>query len=427
MTESPSLRLPPAARFLPNTLFYGWYIAAGCAVLSFVSVGVGFYGLAVFLKPLQTEHGWSSTQVSGATGLYFSLSGVTAAIVGARIDRSGPIKLMAAGIVISGLAAATIGLVGHLWQLYLAYAVLAVASGMSAGVATNAIVTRWFIRRRARAMAVSATGVSAGGVILSPLISRLIDIGGIELAAPLMGALVITVALPVLALVISWDPRRMGLKPDGNLPLEAQSAERDLREIVQTRLWTRAEALHSVAFWAILVAFLMVLIGQTGYIIHQVSFLETRLGSRSNAAFALSVTAGGSIIARLIVGGFADMVDKRMLTVVLLAIQGTAVLLIIHTENVAATWVLTLVFGFTIGNMYMMQSLLVGEIFGMVSFGAVYGLVSMAGQVGSGGGPLLIGILHDQSGGYGIPFTVSAILTYAAALAIVFARPAKAT
>jgi MFS-type transporter involved in bile tolerance (Atg22 family) len=114
-----------------------------------------------------------------------------------------------------------------------------------------------------------------------------------------------------------------------------------------------------------------------------------------------------------------------MLTVVLFVVQATAVLLIVHIENVAATWALTLVFGLTIGNIYMMQSLLVGELFGMVSFGAVFGLISFAGQAGSGIGPIGVGFLEDQTGGYTIPFTVTAVVTYLAAVAVLFARPAR--
>jgi CP family cyanate transporter-like MFS transporter len=106
-------------------------------------------------------------------------------------------------------------------------------------------------------------------------------------------------------------------------------------------------------------------------------------------------------------------------------VQATCILLIVHTSSIAATWALTLIFGFTIGNIYMMQSLLVGEIFGMVSFGAIFGLISLAGQVGSGLGPIGVGFLHDQTGGYTVPFTITALLTYAAAVGVLFARPAR--
>lgn len=418
-------RFPPAYHFLPRRYYYGWYITLACAALMFVGVGVGYYGLAVYLKPLQDEHGWSNTAVSGATGLYFTLSGLAGAIVGPRIDRQGPIKFMIAGLLLNGVAASAIGFVNTLWQLYFVYSLLALAFGISSGVAVNAIMTRWFVRKRARAMSISATGVSAGGVILSPLISRLIDIGGIELSAVVMGILVVVVAMPVILLVIAWDPRQMGLKPDGNEDAPPPPANRAalLSDEVQLRRWTRAEAFRTVGFWALLVAFLMVLMAQTGFVIHQISFLEERMGSRSEAAFALSLTALGSIIARLIVGLFADAIDKRLLTFVLFIVQGTAVLLVVYIDNIATTWLFTFIFGFTIGNVYMMQSLLVGEIFGIVSFGAIFGLISLAGQAGSGGGPFFVGLLEDHFGGYEVPFTITAMVTYLAAIVVLFARP----
>ncbi|KAA0239077.1 hypothetical protein EDM76_03865, partial [bacterium] len=66
---------------------------------------------------------------------------------------------------------------------------------------------------------------------------------------------------------------------------------------------------------------------------------------------------------------------------------------------------------------------LVGEIFGLVSFGAIFGMVNLVGQVGAGAGPFGVGFLHDQTGGYSVPFTVTAGLTYLAAFVILFARP----
>ncbi len=416
---------PPAARVLPERWFYGWYIAIACALLMFVGVGVGYYGLPIFLQPLRDAHGWSTTQVSWAPTIYFCVSGLTSAIVGPYVDRKGPTTFMVVGTLINGVSAALIGLVDELWQLYVVYFVFAVAFGMSSSIAVNAIMTRWFVRKRALAMSISSTGVSLGGVVLAPVASKLIDVGGLELATPVLGALVIIVALPVIFAEIVFEPREMGLEPDGG-PGDTPASDASRQAMaVQYRTWTRSEAMRTVGFWGILVAFLLVLVAQTGYIVHQVSFLEERLGSRSAAAFTLSVTALGSIIARLAVGMFADNVDRRLLTVILFLVQGSCILLIINTESVPATWVLTLVFGLTIGNVYMMQSLLVGEIFGMVSFGAVFGLISLAGQVGSGLGPIGVGAIHDATDGYTVPFTITALLTYASAIAVLFARPAK--
>ncbi len=425
MTSPHTIREPIAARLLPRSVFYGWYIAIACACLMFVGVGVGYYGLPIFLRPLQEENGWSNTQVSWAPAIYFCVSGVTSAFIGPYIDKYGPTKFMLIGTVVNGISASFIGLVGELWLLYLVYFVFAVAFGMSSGIAVNAIMTRWFVRRRALAMSISSTGVSLGGVILAPVASMLVEAGGLELATPVLGILVLVVALPTILLLIAWEPRQMGLNPDGDSSEQIQAASIRPGMAAQYKTWTRPEAMRTVGFWAIFTAFLLVLIAQTGYVIHQVSFLEERLGSRNEAAFTLSVTALGSIIARLVVGIFADGVDRRLLTIILFVVQATSIMLIIHTENIAATWALTLIFGLTIGNVYMMQSLLVGELFGMVSFGAIFGLISLAGQAGSGIGPIGVGFLEDQTGGYTVPFTITALLTYLAAVAVFFAKPAK--
>jgi MFS family permease len=416
--------LPRIARLLPDSLYYGWVVAVGCSFLMLVGVGVGYYGLAVFLRPLQEAHGWSNAVVSGATGLYFSLSGVTGAVVGPHIDRRGPKPFMLAGSLLIGASVSLIGYVDSILELYVVYGVLAIAFGLATSVSVNAVMTRWFVTRRAKAMSISSTGISVGGMILAPLGSKLIDVGGLELATPLMGFLVVAVALPVILFVIVPDPADVGLRPDGGAPGGRPPGTRSsLSDAVQQRPWTRAQAVRTSAFWAMLVGFGVVLTAQTGFVIHQISFLEERVGSRSTAALALSVTAFGSIVARLVVGTFADRIDKKGLTIALFVLQAAAVVGVVLTSNIAITYLLTLVFGFTIGNVYMMMSLLVGEVFGTVSFGAVFGLVSLVGQTGSGAGPLLVGALEDATGSYRVPFLVTAAATLAAAGAIASLRP----
>lgn len=420
----PPRRLPVATRLLSSRVHYGWWIAIGSLVLMFVTVGVGYYGLAVFLRPLQDEHGWSNGVVSGATGLYFTVSGLTGAIIGPYIDRRGPLRFMTIGTLLLGAAVASVGFVEEVWQLYAAYLVMAIGFGLAASVGVNAMLARWFVHKRARAMSVAFTGVSLGGVVLAPLGTALVDSGGIELAAVVMGAVVVAVAIPVIRGLLVWDPAEMGLAVDaGAPPPTVQRAA--LGDQVQRREWTRGQVLHTLSFWALTVAFVLVLLAQTGFLLHQISFLEDRLGSRQAASFALSVTALGSILARLAVGTVADRLDKRLLTVVLFVVQATGVLLVVHLENVVVTYVLVLIVGFTIGNIYMMQTLLTSEIFGVVSLGAILGMLSLAGQLGSGLGPALVGVLEDATGSYVVPFTITAGLNYLAALCLLLARPVR--
>ena len=156
-----------------------------------------------------------------------------------------------------------------------------------------------------------------------------------------------------------------------------------------------AEARRTTSFWALLIGFALALATQTGVLIHQLSFLQEpdKLGSRSAAALAVTVTTIGSIVARLVVGQFiADKADKRVMTVVLFVGQAAAVLLYTTVSGTVAIYAVALLFGFTIGNVYMMMSLLTAEIFGILSFGTVYGVVSLAGQLGQRARPGVHGL-----------------------------------
>ncbi len=428
--DTPSLppHQPLAARLLPSRFYYGWAIVFACAALLFVSVGVGYYGLAVYLAPIRELHGWSNSDVSLATGMYFAFSGLSSALVGPQIDRYGARRWMLPGLLMIGLASVWIGQVTSLWQLYASYILLAVGSGMSAGVAVNATLARWFVQRRAWSMAVSSTGVSLGGAVLSPLNTLLIENYGLDVATPVMGVLILAIGIPIVLFVLVWDPRQMGLPQDGLRRSRAVATNVARSAANQTRRWTIRQAVGTTPFWAILISFVIVLLAQTGFILHQVAFLEERLGSLSAAGATISTTAVGSIIARLIVGRFfADRVDLRLLTVIMFLVQGTAALLVIHIDSALSTFIGILIFGFTIGNVYMLQSLLTSDVFGYVSFGAVYGLIAMATQIASGLGPWMIGALEDLTGSYDVPLTLVAILTYAALIPIYFAKPPRLT
>ena len=415
-------RQPLGVRYLPHRLHYGWWISMAIAAVLFTTVGVGYYGLAVFLQPLQDEHGWSNSAVSGATGLYFSATGLVGFLAGPLIDRRGPIRPMIMGVALAGSSAMLLSLIDQLWQLYAVYLLQAVAFGLAGSVAVNSIMARWFITKRAKAISISSTGVSLGGVVLSPLGTWLVGEGGVALAATVLGILVLVVGLPIVTTVLVWDPAQIGLTPDAGAP-DTSFRNAALGADVQHRLWTRSAAARTRAFWSVLVAFLLVLLAQTGFVLHQIAFLSERLGSANRAALALSTTAFGSIVARFALGQVADRMNKKRLASALFVIQGLAVLGLLVVEGPVLTYVLVLIVGFTIGNVYMMQTLLVAELFGLVSMGTVFGIIMLAAQIGSGLGPWLVGVIEEVTGSYTTSFTLSAALTLVAAVVVLAARP----
>ncbi len=391
--------------------------------MQFVTVGVGYYGLQVFLKPLRDEHGWSGSIVSTASGFFFAVAGLSSYVVGRFLDRMGPIRFLYAGTIFISIGTIGLGFVHAIWQLFACYAIMAIAFGGGGGVAVSSLLTKWFIGRRAQAIALSSTGVSMGGAVLVPLGTSLIAHGGLRHGAPILGIMVALVALPVIWAVIADTPESMGLFPDGTD--EATAIERKQSSAVgQYTAWTRAEAARTIPFWAILLGFGLALAAQTGVLIHQLAFLQGKgqLGSRSVAAFAVTTTTLGSIVARLIVGSFADRANKVRLAVFFIGLQAATAMSYTMLHSKVGLYIAALVFGFTVGNVFMLQALVTGEVFGMVSYGAIYGVVSLAGSLGSAVGLFFTGWALDASGGYTTPFRVLAGVNALAAVVISFAR-----
>jgi sugar phosphate permease len=415
---------PPAHRFLPGRVFYGWYIAFGCLLMQFVTVGVGYYGLQVFLRPLRDEHGWSASVVSAASAMFFAIAGISSFFVGRYIDRYGPIPFMYAGIALISTGTFGLGFVEHKWQLFACYSVMAVAFGGGGGVAVSSLLTKWFIGQRAKALSISSTGVSLGGAVLVPLGTALIASGGLRRGAPILGILVAAIALPVLWSSIAATPESMGLHPDGVDEATASTRKRE-SAVGQYKVWSRAEAARTIPFWAILIGFALALAAQTGVLIHQLAFLQGdgQLGSKSAAAFAVTATTSGSIVARLIVGTFADRANKVHLAVGFVALQALTALSYTYLHSRIGLYLAATVFGVTVGNVYMLQALVTSEVFGLVSYGTIYGMVSLAGSMGSAGGLLFTGWAVDHSNGnYTMPFRVLAAINFLAAVLVSFAR-----
>ena len=418
--EDPPARPLPAVHRLAPRVFYGWFIAAGTFLTSFVVVGFGFYGMAVFLDALCNERGWPRTSVSFATSLCFVVSAVTGSLIGRSVDRHGPRIWIAVGAFVMAVALLAIGRVDRPEQLYLAFPPLGVGFSMAGGVTASALITRWFVALRMRAMTVSTTGVSLGGVVLVPVATAMIVERGLAGATPRLAVLLLVVVLPVVVLVLRSGPDDHGLAADGDPAAAERAPHVDLE--AQARRWSRREAVRTQAFWLLVVAFGGILFCQVGVAMHQISLLRETL-TPEGAALAVSTTATGSILARIVVGTFADRLDKRKLAATLMTIQAGAIAILAFVPNAPAAYAASLVFGFTIGNLFMLQSLITAELFGMASFGAVFGLVQLLTQTGSGLGPYALGLLVTAFGSYRAGLVLLAGVALVSAVVISRVRP----
>ncbi|MBO6669521.1 MFS transporter [Parvibaculum sp.] len=402
-------------------LFYGWIVVGAVFVVMTVTAGLGFYNLSVYLKAFIAERGFSVSATSGATACFFVASGFAGLGVASLIERYDPRWVISAGALLSALATLGAGYVEELWQLYAFYILFGVGYAGAALIPGTTLVARWFVRRRSIALSVASTGLSFGGILLTPVAAAMIEEMGLGGASPWLASIFVLGVVPVSWLLIRPSPHALGLGPDGDpiirdesgAPLPVDGIDFD-------------NAIRSRFFVLTTIAFIFAMMAQVGVIAHLFRLVATRSESNDTAALAVAVMATASIVGRLLGGWGLAYMSSRLFVQALTLVQGAALVLYSLIDSSFALIATTILFGVTVGNLLMMQPLLIAEAFGLKAYGRIYSFNQLFMTLGVATGPAAIGFLYEWLGGYDVAFLVMAAASGLAFLLVILGGPVRA-
>jgi MFS family permease len=398
--------------------FPGWRVVTGCFICLATGSGLGFYGLAVYLNALSNERDWDVASISLATTWFFFVAGIAGVWAARLIVHYDIRRVVTVGAVVGGVALATLGQVDRHWQLFVVYGVFAIGWALAGLVPMTTVVTRWFHVRRSVALSVASTGLSAGGILITPAAKWLLDRKGLAAGTPWLGLVFVVGIVPFTWWLIRPDPLAMGWLPDG------ERAEPGGAPPVLTGTPYR-EAITSRFFVLVTIGYVLALGSQVGGIQQLVKLVEERT-TADTAALATLVLAGTSVIARLVGGRVISSLPMIPFTAALAALQMVAMVWLAFAMSATSIVGAIILFGATIGNLLMLQPLLIAERFGVRDYPRIYSRAQLFGLVGTAGGPLLLGWLHDSANGYRTSYIVAGVLSMGGAVAVLFAGSASA-
>lgn len=396
--------------------FPGWRVVTGVFIVLSTVSGLGFYGLAVYLNAFNNERGWEVSTLSLATTWFFLVAGVVGVWAARLIARYDVRWVVVAGGVLGGGSLAAFGQADEVWQLFVLYAVFACGFALAGLIPLTTVVTRWFHQQRSVALSVASTGLSAGGILLTPLAKWLLDRRGLESGMPWLGLAFVLGVVPFTLWLIRPDPAALGWLPDGvrSDPAVALAAPGGT---------PFDEAVRSRFFIGVTIGYILALGSQVGGIQQLVKLVEERTDA-GTAALATLVLAATSVVARLIGGRLVAVVPMMLFTAGLAAVQMLAMLSLAFADSTATIFASIVLFGATIGNILMLQPLLIAERFGVRDYPRIYSRAQLYGLVGTAGGPLLLGWLHDAAGGYETAYVIAAACSLVGAGVLLWAGPA---
>jgi predicted MFS family arabinose efflux permease len=369
----------------------GWRIVAVCFLVATFGWGLGFYGQSVYLAELHRLHGWPAALISSGTTFFYLFGALLVAFVSEAMRAFGPRNCLLAGIFALAAAAIMIGQVTSPWQLYLANALLAFGwGGTSLGIITNTLGL-WFDSKRGMAISLALNGASFGGIVGVPLLVAAIGRFGFANAMICAAVAMLVLMTPVILVFVGPPPGRGGIAAE-LAATEAPSASR-----------IRVQALRDLAFMTVCIAFALVLFAQVGFIVHLISFLDPVIG-RAHAATAVALLTAMAVVGRVLFSTVIDRLNQRLASAISFASQALALAVIIHSRDEVVLIAACALFGFSVGNLITLPSLIVQREFDPRSFGVLISLITAINQVTYAFGPGVVGLLRDASGSYALPF-----------------------
>jgi MFS family permease len=397
------------------SFFYGYVILALCFLNLFFMRGItGAFG--IFYVALLEDYGWSHGIGATIGAINFLVYALASPLVGLAFDRLGPRVLIPFAAALVGIGLFLSGRSDSLWDLYISYGLIAALGQAGLGfVIQNALISHWFVRRRATAIGIAAMGQGLGAILLIPLTQFLISHMGWRSAFTVLAVLMLATVVPANAFLQRHGPEEVGQQPDGLDMPKTGHARSEMRRNPIAREWTLRTAMGSFPFWSITVGHLALGCGLFMIFTHVAAHMVSLGYDKLLAAFVLGLIGSMRIGATALWGFVSDHLgrDKGYGISTLITLLGIVGLVGIHLGSpmwLVYAAVILYGIGHSAGNPT--YGALIADIFGGAHIGTIFGFLEVSFGLGSALGAWAGGYLYDLTGSYRLPFSLG-FLTFA--------------
>jgi MFS family permease len=365
----------------------------------------------VYYLALLEEFSWSRSDGATIASVNFVVYALAAPMVGLAFDRFGPRLLMPVGAFLVGAGLISSSFANSLSGLYFSYGLItALGQGALSFVGHNALISSWFVRKRATAIGISSMGQGLGALVMVPLTQLLIDHVGWRWTFVATGSLLSFALLPANALLQRRSPADVGQFPDGDsAPAASGLAGHHGHKRAGGRDWSLREATLSFPFWCVTVGHLA--LGTALFMIntHAIAHFVSVGFDKLTASFYFGLIGFIRIGATVVWGTISDRLGRDKAYGVATAVTASGVACLVAMATGASPWLIYFAvalygIGHSAGNPT--YGAVIGDIFSGRKIGLIFGFLEISFGFGSAIGSWLGGYVFDITGSYAWPFTV---------------------
>lgn len=411
--------------------FYGWVILAASVLGVMTSIPGQTIGVSVFTDHLIEATGLSRLDLSNAYLVGTLTSGCLLPFGGKLLDRFGSRVVVAIAAVGLGLTLCYLTVCDRLSILVSSIfpfsaptiaAVLLVLGFVSLRFCGQGMLTmtsrtmlgKWFERGRGRVSGIEGIFVAFGFAIAPYFFSQAIALLGWRGTWLTLAAIVGLGMSTIGWLLFRDNPEACGLRMDGDSPQAPQPSIQSsvqapidqpiqpIQPIQTDQLWgiPRNQAVKTLAFWAVTLAFASQALSSTGITFHIVSIGAESGIPEANMVRIFIPIALVSTTVGFIVGLVCDRIRLQFIFMFMMTFQAMGIAAI---ANLSIPWMIvpaTLGLGVSGGCFGTLTTVVLPRFFGRAHLGAISGVQMMIVVIGSAIGPSLLANVEAATGSY---------------------------
>jgi MFS family permease len=378
---------------------YARWLIPPAALAVHLSIGQ-VYAFSVFKQPLVDHFGTKLTPIGIIFSIAIAMLGISAAIGGTWVERSGPRKAMflagccwGAGFVISAAGVAA----DQLWLVYLGYGFIG-GIGLGIGyISPVSTLIKWFPDRPGMATGLAIMGFGGGALIASPLSDALLGAFADDPADAIAPAFLTLGVIYFTMMMLGAFTVRLpadGWKPAGWDPSHARA-----RSLVTTANVNASNAIRTPQFWLLWTVLFCNVTAGIGILEQASPMIQDHFGTVTAAAAAgfVGLLSLCNMSGRFGWSSFSDVIGRKPTYMMFLGVGAILYFLLASSGTASVAWFVLLtgiILSFYGGGFATVPAYL-KDLFGTLQVGAIHGRLLTAWSAAGVAGPLIINAIAD--------------------------------